>query len=203
MLDDNPLRPQDLYLVDVFPPTLTPPMTQDFRLLVDRASAHLELAKRDQKAFADASRRPLEFSVGDLVWDSTRYIAARGCAKCQQRHIGPHRILERIGPAAYKLQVPPSMPIHPVFHVSLLSAQRPRPQGMASPPEWEPIGKASDDLPIYELKNILDQQGEGDAARYLAIECTFGKATKGNSSGATVDYARAQEAIGQYSSNLS
>ncbi|KAL8272044.1 hypothetical protein Esti_004031 [Eimeria stiedai] len=60
-----------------FPPTPTPPMTKAFRLLVDGASAHLEQAKRDQNAFADASRRPLEFSVG------------------------PFGILERIGPAAY------------------------------------------------------------------------------------------------------
>ncbi|KAL8453083.1 hypothetical protein Emag_002009 [Eimeria magna] len=167
MLGENPLRPQDLDLVDVFPPTLTPPMTKAFRLLVDRASAHLEQAKRDQKAFADASRRPLEFSVGDLVWVSTRYMAARGCPKFQQRHIGPYRILERIGPAAYKLQLPPSMTIHPVFHVSLLSPHRPRPKDMASPPDWEPVGEASDGLPIYEVESILDQRGEGDTARYL------------------------------------
>ncbi|KAL8272929.1 hypothetical protein Esti_003097 [Eimeria stiedai] len=121
MLGENPLRPQGLDWIDVFPPTFTPPMNQAFRVLVDRASAHLEQANRNQKAFADASCRPLEFSVGDLVWVSTRHIAARGCPKFQQRHIGPYRILERIGPAAYKLQFPPSMPIHPVFHVSLLS----------------------------------------------------------------------------------
>ncbi|KAL8276028.1 hypothetical protein Esti_000144 [Eimeria stiedai] len=45
MLGENPLRPQDLHLVDVFPPTPTPPMTRAFRLLLDRASAHLEQAK--------------------------------------------------------------------------------------------------------------------------------------------------------------
>ncbi|KAL8436569.1 hypothetical protein ACSSS7_001601 [Eimeria intestinalis] len=166
MLGENPLRPQDLDLVDVFPPTLTPPMTKAFRLLVDRASAHLEQAKRDQKAFADASRRPLEFSAGDLVWVSTRYMAARGCPKVQ-RHVGPYRILERIGPAAYTLQLPPSMPIHPVFHVSLLSPHRRRPKDMASPSDWEPVGEASDGPLIYEVESIVDQRGEGNTARYL------------------------------------
>ncbi|KAL8431879.1 hypothetical protein ACSSS7_004960 [Eimeria intestinalis] len=162
MLGKNPLRPQDLGLVDAFPPTLTPPMTKAFRLLVGRASAHLEQAKGDQKAFADASRRPLEFSAGDLVWVSTRYMAARGCPKFQQRHIGPYRILERIDPAAYKLQLPPPMPIHPVFHVSLLSPHCPRPKDMASPSDWESVGEASDGIPMYEVESILDQRGEGE-----------------------------------------
>ncbi|KAL8270298.1 hypothetical protein Esti_005776 [Eimeria stiedai] len=216
MLGENPLRPQDLNFFDVFPPALKPPITKAFRILVDRASAHLEQAKRDQKAFADASRRPLEFSVGGLVRVSTRYIAARGCPKFQQRHIGPYRIFERIGPTAYKLQLPPSMPIHRVFHVSLLSAHRPRPQDMARPPEWELTGKASDGLTIYEVESIFDQQGEGDEARrsvfgsgseywharprasaryFEAIERTFGTATKANSFGTTVTHERTQEAI--------
>ncbi|KAL8442273.1 hypothetical protein Emed_007349 [Eimeria media] len=106
-------------------------------------------------------------SLSDLAWLSTRYMPARGCPKFQQRYIGPYRILERIGPAAYKLQLPPSMSIHPVFHVSLLSPHRPRPKDMASPPDWEPVGAASDGLPIYEVESILDQRGEGDTARYL------------------------------------
>ncbi|KAL8270363.1 hypothetical protein Esti_005687 [Eimeria stiedai] len=72
-----------------------------------------------------------------------------------------------LSPAAYKLQLPPSIPIHPVRHGSLLSAHCPRPQDMASPPEWKAIGKASDGLPIHEVESILDQQGEGDATRYL------------------------------------
>ncbi|KAL8273167.1 hypothetical protein Esti_002925 [Eimeria stiedai] len=44
---------------------------------------------------------------------------------------------------------------------------RPRPPDMATPPECEPIAKVSDGLPIYEVGSILDQQGDGDAARYL------------------------------------
>ncbi|KAL8428979.1 hypothetical protein ACSSS7_006863 [Eimeria intestinalis] len=167
MLGENPLCPLGLDLVDVFPPALTPPMTKAFRLLVDRASAQLEQAKRDQKAFADESRRPLELSAVDLVWVSTRHMAARGCPKLQQRHIGPCRILERIGPAAYKLQLPPSMPIHPVFHVSLLSPHRPRPKDMTSPSDWAPVAEAPDGLLIYEVESILHQRGEGDTARYL------------------------------------
>lgn len=167
MIGENPVRSQDLDVVDQFPPTVTPPMTKAFRLLVDRAAAHLELAKNQQKAYADKSRRPLELSKGDMVWVSTRYMAPRGSRKFQQRYVGPYRVLERIGKVAYKLALPPSMPMHPVFHVSLLTPDRPRPADMTIPSEWEPTDEAPDGSPVYEVENILDQEGEGQNARYL------------------------------------
>ncbi|KAL8269844.1 hypothetical protein Esti_006228 [Eimeria stiedai] len=130
MLGENPLRPQDPDLVDVFPPTVTPPMTKAFQIFVDRASAHLELAKPDQKAFADVSRRPLEFSQR---------------TSCSVLHLCLST---------------------PFFTCLFFSPTAQRPQDMASPPGWEPIGKASDGHPVYEVESILDQQGEGEVARY-------------------------------------
>lgn len=167
MIGENPIRPQDLDLVDRFPPTTTPPMTKAFRALVDRAAAHLEQAKIQQKAFADASRRPLEFSVGDHVWVSTRYMVQRGSRVFAQRYVGPFRIIERIGKAAYKLDLPPSMQVHPVFHVSLLTADKPRPQEMQGDNDWQPMDEVEHGLPTYEVEHILDQRGEGPTLQYL------------------------------------
>ena len=36
------------------------------------------------------------------------------------RFVGPFGIIERIGPSAYHLDLPPAMAIHNVFHTSLL-----------------------------------------------------------------------------------
>lgn len=167
MIGENPTRSQDLDVVETFPPMVSPMMTKAFRLLVDRAAAHLQHAKNLQKAYADDSRRPLEFATGDKVWLSTRHIAPRGNRKFQQRYIGPFKVLERIGKVAYKLDLPASMNVHPVFHVSLLSPHKPRPPHMQAPTDWEPMDHTEDGSPIFEVEHILDQQGDGPNARYL------------------------------------
>ena len=45
--------------------------------------------------------------------------------KLSQRFIGPHEILERIGPIAYRLALPSELAkIHNVFHVTMLRRYR-------------------------------------------------------------------------------
>ncbi|KAL1208891.1 hypothetical protein V5N11_010568 [Cardamine amara subsp. amara] len=78
-----------------------------------------------QKSYADKHRRDLEFAVGDLVY--LKMITYKGknpalmSSKLSPRYIGPYKILERIGPVAYKSELPPAMfAFHKVFHVSML-----------------------------------------------------------------------------------
>lgn len=84
------------------------------------------IAARDrQKKYADKRRRPLEFSVGDMVllkvspWKGVVRFEKR--SKLSPRYTGPFKILARVGPAAYRLDLPAELSsVHNVFHVSQL-----------------------------------------------------------------------------------
>lgn len=66
-----------------------------------------------------------QFSVGDKVWLSTRNIVTtRQSKKLDHRYIGPYKVLEKISDLVYRLELPPHIKIHPVFHVSLLHSHR-------------------------------------------------------------------------------
>ncbi|GJU63920.1 hypothetical protein Tco_1245755 [Tanacetum coccineum] len=78
-----------------------------------------------QKSYADVRHKPIEFSVGDLVmlkvspWKGVIRFGKRG--KLSLRYVGTFKIIDRIGPMAYKLELPDELHgIHNTFHVSNL-----------------------------------------------------------------------------------
>jgi hypothetical protein len=92
----------------------------------------MKAAQSRQKSYADKKRRKLELEVGDHVflkvspWKGVARFRKKG--KLSPRYVGPFEILERVGPVAYRLALPPALSkIHDVFHILALRKYIPHP----------------------------------------------------------------------------
>ena len=86
---------------------------------------HIKAVQSRQKSYADKTRRPIEFEVGDYVYlkvSPMKGVQRFGVKrKLAPMYVGPYKIIERSGRVAYKLQLPLEMrAIFNVFHVSQL-----------------------------------------------------------------------------------
>jgi hypothetical protein len=82
-------------------------------------------AQSRQKSYADNRRRELRFEEGDFVYLKVSPMCGikrfQMKGKLAPRFVGPYPVIGRVGPAAYRLELPESMlDIHNVFHVSQL-----------------------------------------------------------------------------------
>jgi hypothetical protein len=127
---------------------------------VDLIRERLRTAQSRQKSYADKRRKDLEFEVGDMVF--LRVAPMKGVmrfgkkGKLSPRFVGPFEILEKIGPVAYRLALPPALSgIHNVFHVSMLRKYIPEPSHVLSYDQLQ----IKDDLSYEEVPiEILDRK---------------------------------------------
>ncbi|GJS68006.1 hypothetical protein Tco_0682571 [Tanacetum coccineum] len=98
-------------------PELVQETTEKISQIKDRLKA------RDcHKSYADKRRKPLEFSVGDYVllkvspWKCVVRFGKKG--KLEPRFVGPFEVIEKVGPVAYRLDLPEELDgVHDTFHV--------------------------------------------------------------------------------------
>ncbi|GJU57552.1 transposon ty3-G gag-pol polyprotein [Tanacetum coccineum] len=123
--------------------------------LYEQLRVNLLAAQHRMKIQADHHRRDLEFEVGDLVFVKLQpyrqmSVAFRGSNKLSPRFFGPYRVLGKVGPVAYRVELPPGSLIHDVFHVSLLRK--------CVGPVTDPIPAAIDVPQTPQPECILDER---------------------------------------------
>ncbi|KAL4032922.1 hypothetical protein IC575_006005 [Cucumis melo] len=118
-----------------------PELVQSINEAIQKIRSRMHTAQSRQKSYADVRRKDLEFQVGDKVF--LKVAPMRGVlrferrGKLSPRFVVPFEILERIGPVAYRLALPPSLStVHDVFHVSMLRKYVPDPSHVV---DYEPL----------------------------------------------------------------
>lgn len=100
-------------------PLLGPDLLRTTNEAIQKIRKRILTAESRQKIYADIRRKDLEFEVGDHVFLK---IAPVRCVlrfgkkgKLNPRFIGPFEILERVGPVAYRLALPPALMLYIMF----------------------------------------------------------------------------------------
>ncbi|GJU43828.1 hypothetical protein Tco_1201094 [Tanacetum coccineum] len=102
-----------------------PELVQETTEKVSQIKDRLKAVCDCQKRYADKRRKPLEFSVGDYVLlkvsPSKGVVRFGKKGKLAPRFVGPFEIVEKVGPVAYRLDLPEKLNgVHDTFYVSNL-----------------------------------------------------------------------------------
>ena len=82
---------------------------------------------------------------------STRNLKVRGIPdKLKKRFMGPFKIQERIGRQAYRLLLPKTWKVHPIFHISLLKKWN---AVDLQEEEEVPVEEPEVEEPYYQIEN--------------------------------------------------
>ncbi|GJS61397.1 putative reverse transcriptase domain-containing protein [Tanacetum coccineum] len=102
-----------------------PELVQDTTEKISQIKDRLKVARDRQKSYVGKRRKPLEFNIGDYVllkvspWKGVVRFGKKG--KLAPRFVGPFEIIEKVGPVAYRLDLPQELyGVHETFHVSNL-----------------------------------------------------------------------------------
>lgn len=129
-------------------------------------------AQAKQAQFSNNRRQPSPaYKVGDKVWLDARHLRTNRSSKLGHKNMGPFKISQIIHEgSAYKLDLPPTMTMHNVFHPWLLHPDESNPlpgQHNDSPPPVK-IMRDNEIHEEFELDSIVNSRMFGSQLKYQA-----------------------------------
>lgn len=153
---------------------------QQLQLDIEKAKNCLKQAQERQIKYANQHRRHMQFNIGDPVLLSTEdlnLVDSTRTRKLSSKYIGPFAITRVISANAYELELPPTLKIHNVFHISKLKAYIESdvslfPSSLRSFPDSRPHPDIQNDgTEEYEVEEIREKRiriyGRGRRIEYL------------------------------------
>ncbi|KAF8695821.1 hypothetical protein RHS03_07886, partial [Rhizoctonia solani] len=112
-------------------PSLTPsnvptdvPEADDLATQMETQWQEIEAALQQSKTrmVAGETGEPLNFEIGEEAWLDAKNVNLKTLSpKLTEQCLGPFKVIKKISNQAYRLELPPTMRIHNVFYVGLLS----------------------------------------------------------------------------------
>jgi hypothetical protein len=134
----------------------------------DAQAALRQSAERMKDAHDKHARPSIEYSKGDQVYlEATNIKTYRPSKKLDDKRFGPFKVIEKVGRASYKLDLPEHWPaVYPVFNESYLSpfrkSQYRNQQKPPAPPPVEIEGEQE-----YNVEEIRDSRKRRGKVQYL------------------------------------
>jgi hypothetical protein len=141
------------------------------RNIDDRIELLRELMESAQKAYSTQANKSRmkgpDYKVGDYVMLNRKNIkTVRSKMKFDAKFMGPFKIIKKLSDVAFKLELPPTWKIYPVFHTWLLepAGSNPFPNQIENPPQPEIVENEFE----FEVDEILDYRlFRGKIPQYL------------------------------------
>ncbi|GKC18526.1 putative reverse transcriptase domain-containing protein [Tanacetum coccineum] len=132
-----------------------PELVQETTEKISQIEDRLKAVRDRQKSYVDKRRKPLDFSVGDFVlfkvspWKGVVRFGKKG--KLAPRFVKPFKIIEKVGPVAYRLDLPEELNgVYDTFHVSNLK------KCLADPTLQVPL----DEIRVDDKLNFMEEPVE-------------------------------------------
>jgi transposase InsO family protein len=160
-------------------PTIsTAPSVEEFvegqRATLILAQDALVDAQERQAHYADERRKDHDFKIGDQILLNAEDITlpanrTQKSKKLQSQFIGPYTIIEQHSPVSFRVELPPNMKIHNVFHVDRFRHYHPSPESLGNRSPPQPAPNIIDGEEEYEVEEILDHRRYRRQNQFLVL----------------------------------